>query len=114
MKICFGKLLFLSALIFTFAPPALRAADTSKDDTNFRYQTVTTKDGLTFRVPEDMPIEKRGGIQAPIPFDEYMYGKFKQMDVRLQRMEAQLNKIQELIEEDADSRARSKPLVSAS
>lgn len=103
MKVCFGKTLLLAILVLTSATPAARAANASQDEANFRYQTVTTKDGLTFRVPEDMPIEKRGGIEAPIPFDEYMYGKFKQMDTRLQRMEAQLQKIQDLIEKTSTS-----------
>ena len=61
---------------------------------NFKYHTVTTKEGLNFRVPEDMPVETRNGIQAPIPFDEYMYGKFKQMDERLKSIQTQLDRIE--------------------
>ena len=64
---------------------------------NFKYNTVTTKEGLTFRVPEDMPVETRAGIQAPIPFDEYMYGKFKQMDNRLKTIETKLDNIEKLL-----------------
>lgn len=64
---------------------------------NFKYTTVTTPEGLTFRVPEDMPIEKRNGIVAPIPFDEYMYGKFRQMDARMSSIEARLGRIEELL-----------------
>ncbi len=111
MKVLFCKTVFLIVLVS--AVPALCAA-ADQDETNFRYQTVTSKDGLTYRIPEDMPIEKRGGIEAPIPFDEYMYGKFKQMDVRLQRMEAQLDKIQELLEESAAGKAKPGLLTSAS
>lgn len=59
----------------------------------FTYRNVTTKQGLTFRVPEDMPIEYRDGMVAPIPFDEYMYGKFKQMDFRMQRIESKLERV---------------------
>lgn len=64
---------------------------------NFKYSQVTTPQGLVFRVPEDMPIETRAGIQAPIPFDEYMYGKFKQMDDRLKSIEAKLGTIEALL-----------------
>jgi hypothetical protein len=113
MKACFGKMLLLMVLA-SIPLSSVFCADDAQEDINFQYQTVTTKDGLTFRVPEDMPIEKRGGIQAPIPFDEYMYGKFKKMDTRLQRMETQLQKIQELLEESIEGRAKPKPLTSTS
>ena len=68
-----------------------------KEAGNFKYNTVTPKEGLLFRVPEDMPVETRNGIQAPIPFDEYMYGKFKQMDERLKSIETKLDNIEKLI-----------------
>ena len=71
-----------------------------EEPSNFKYQTITTKEGLTFRVPEDMPIEKRGGIQAPIPFDEYMYGKFKQIDNRLKNIEQKLDEIQKALQKE--------------
>lgn len=87
------------------------AAD--EDDSNFRYQTVTTREGLNFRVPEDMPIEKRDGLQVPIPFDEYMYGKFKKMETRLDAMDKKLEKIQSLLIAMRDqSAARQKTLTS--
>jgi hypothetical protein len=71
----------------------------AQDDSQFKYQTVTTKEGLSFRIPEDMPIETRNGIQIPIPFDEYMYSKFKQMDNRLNAMDAKLEAIQKFLAE---------------
>ena len=71
--------------------------DIRKEAANFKYNTVTTKEGLNFRVPEDMPVEMRNGIQAPIPFDEYMYGKFKQMDSRLKSIESKLDEIQKAL-----------------
>ena len=40
--------------------------------------TVTKKQkGLRFTVPEDWPIEERGGVVAPIPIEEYISIKFK-------------------------------------
>jgi hypothetical protein len=90
--------LALFAACATAAAAEDSASPASGDGTeNFTYHTVTTKEGLTFRVPEDMPIENRGGILAPIPFDEYMYGKFKQMAQRLDRMQAQLDRIEKLL-----------------
>ena len=64
---------------------------------NFQYSTVTTKSGLRFRVPEDLPIETRNGIEAPLPFDEYMYSKFKKMDERMTHIEKTLDRIAETI-----------------
>jgi hypothetical protein len=85
------------------------AADTAKsesDDKNFDYQTVTTKEGLNFRVPEDMPIQKKDGIVAPVPFDEYMYGKFKKMDARLDHIEQQLTSIEKTLQEMKQSQPK--------
>lgn len=75
----------------------------------FKYRSVTTPEGLTFRIPEDMPIEKRNGIQTPIPFDEYMYGKFKQMENRLNSMDAKLDAIQKLLVAQRDESRRRVP-----
>ncbi len=79
--------------------------DKEDKDDNFQYTTLTTKEGLTFRVPEDMPIERRGGIQAPIPFDEYMYGKFKQMDDRLKDIETMLEDIRKILKSQKQTKA---------
>jgi len=43
-------------------------------------QSIQKKSGLNFQVPDDWPIEKRGGILAPIPTDEYMMIKFKEVE----------------------------------
>lgn len=77
------------------AAPVLAAEDAA--DENYPYSTVTTPEGLTFRVPEDMPIEKRGGIVAPIPFDEYTYGKFKKIEKRLEAMDGRLERIEKAL-----------------
>ena len=68
--------------------------DTAKD---FQYSEVMAKSGLKYRVPEDMPIENRNGIEAPIPFDEYMYSKFKKIDERLTRIEETLDHIEKIV-----------------
>lgn len=80
--------------------------DASEDAANFQYQTVTTKEGLHFRVPEDMPIEQKGGIQAPVPFDEYMYGKFKQIDARLKGIETKLENIEKILSSMLEDRRK--------
>ena len=67
--------------------------DIRETASNFNYSTVTTKEGLRYRVPEDMPIETKNGIQAPVPFDEYMYSKFKSIDVRLKSIEFKIDRM---------------------
>ncbi len=101
------RLCFCLALLFgsVFLVPANGLAEESAEQgseegaANFRYETVTTSEGLTFRVPEDMPIEKRNGIVAPIPFDEYMYGKFAQLDQRMKSIEMKIDRIEALLSE---------------
>jgi hypothetical protein len=101
-------LLWVIFLAF-FSTGVSYAADTANsesNDKNFDYQTVTTKEGLNFRVPEDMPIQKKDGIVAPVPFDEYMYGKFKKMDARLERIEQQLASIEKTLQEMKQSQPK--------
>lgn len=66
-----------------------------EEEVTFPYKTVRTEEGLLFRVPEDMPIEKRGGIIAPIPFDEYVYGKIEGLKRKISSTEERLARIEE-------------------
>ena len=103
-------------LFFLALSPAWGAdeAPPAEEDTNFRYQTKMTKEGLHFRVPEDMPIEHRGGLQVPLPFDEYMYGKFKQLDGILKSMETRLERIEKLLIEMKEAQTEKKLQVGES
>lgn len=85
--------------------------DIRKEAANFKYNTVTTKEGLSFRVPEDMQVETRNGIQAPIPFDEYMYGKFKSMDNRLKSIDAKLDRIEKILISHKENNIESKDKI---
>ena len=49
-----------------------------------------TKAGLHFELPPDWPVEKRGGIVAPIPIEEYLGRKFGVMAGQLRVLEQQL------------------------
>ena len=93
---------FLVLFIFAASSAWAELTDEQKnevrtDANNFKYQDVQTQAGLNFRVPEDMPIEKKNGIEAPLPFDEYMYGKFKQIDGRLENIEKKLDNIEKVL-----------------
>ncbi len=50
-----------------------------------------TESGLHFQVPADWPIEKRGGVMAPIPIEEYLSRKFKGIETQIQALEQRLN-----------------------
>jgi len=43
---------------------------------NIYAQSSKKNKGLNFQVPDDWPIEKRGGLLGPIPIDEYVVMKF--------------------------------------
>ena len=65
---------------------------------SYRFKTVTTPEGLNFSIPEDMPIETRNGLKGPIPFDEYLYFKFRKLDEKLTETNAKIDKLQGLTE----------------
>lgn len=46
-----------------------------------------TAERLHFKVPADWPVEKRGGVMAPIPIEEYLARKFKALEAQLQSIE---------------------------
>lgn len=90
-KFCFAKLLCGSGLLGLLA--IVNAAGVwAEDPTDAERATVLkTQERLHFELPPDWPIEKRGGIVAPIPVEEYLAKKFKALEGRLQQIEQQLN-----------------------
>ena len=50
-----------------------------------------TAERLHFKLPPDWPIEKRGGVMAPIPIEEYLARKFKALEASAQVMEQHVN-----------------------
>ena len=75
------------ALLSTM-PPA-RAEEAKADDV-----TVTkTSEKLNFKVPPDWPIEKRGGVMAPIPIEEYLARKFAGISTQLQTLQERVNEL---------------------
>ena len=75
--------------VFAAERTSEEASGQISNDENVDYKVVT-KEGLNFRVPVDMPIEKRNGIVAPISTEEYIHGKFKKLDKRLDGIEEKL------------------------
>lgn len=55
--------------------------------------TITKRQkGLRFTVPEDWPIEERGGVVAPIPIEEYISIKFKDIYAQIDSIKQDLSK----------------------
>lgn len=77
-------------LIGAAAMLLMSAAWAAQDDASSESMAVTTKDKLRFVLPPDWPVEKRGGIVAPIPIEEYLAKKFSALEARLRVMEQQL------------------------
>ena len=83
------SLIIALGLVAVAAPTISRAEDASKGS-----EPVTVrknKEGLNFTLPPDWPIEKRGGITAPIPVEEYLGKKFSAVESRLKLLEQQYN-----------------------
>ena len=84
-----GSLIIALGLVAVAAPTVSRAEDASGGS-----EPVTVrknKEGLNFTLPPDWPIEKRGGITAPIPVEEYLGKKFSAVESRLKLLEQQYN-----------------------
>ncbi|MBI4598501.1 MAG: hypothetical protein HY737_08905 [Candidatus Omnitrophica bacterium] len=61
------------------------------DDDASRAATVRkTEDRLHFQLPQDWPVERRNGMIAPVPVEEYLAMKFGAIEERLQAIEQRL------------------------
>jgi len=49
---------------------------------------VKTYKGLSFRVPEDWPVEEIDGTVGPIPIEEYLHRKFEVVTEKMQKLES--------------------------
>ena len=77
-------------IIAAMAVPAFAAGE--DQSTPVESPTVQkTAERLHFTVPPDWPIEKRGGVMAPIPIEEYLGRKFNAMESQLQSLEQRVN-----------------------
>ncbi len=79
------------------------------------FKTMTTKQGLHFNIPADMPVITRDGLTSPVNFDEYLYVKYRQlqdelklMGIKLDGLSDKLDKILKVVDE------KSKALETAS
>jgi len=77
----------LAGIVLALGSQPLLAVNEREDkyDRPIKY-AVKEQEGLRFDVPEDWPIEKRGGVVAPIPVDEYLVIKFKEVDKKIEAL----------------------------
>ena len=103
LKVMTFFVIFFSCIVFT-ANLFYGSEDKQSDEgeVSFPYQTVETSEGLIFRAPRDMPIEKKGNVIKPLPSEEYTFGKIEaikndmaQIERRLERIEKSLGFIEE-------------------
>ena len=84
-------------------PASVAGADSKKESVTVQK----TKDGLHFNLPPDWPLEKRGGVTAPIPIEEYLSQKFSAVSSQLQSLEQRVNSLDvklRVVEEDLKQR----------
>jgi superfamily II helicase len=79
------KLIILVLLFGTVAFPMI-----GQDRLSYAQNTKEVS-GLRFQVPEDWPVEKRGGVLGPIPTEEYVSIKFKEADKEVQAIKDELS-----------------------
>lgn len=53
--------------------------------------TVKKEKGLSFKVADDWPIEERNGLVGPIPIEEYVSIKFKDIRTQLSNLSQQMS-----------------------
>ncbi len=78
-------------LLLALAVPAARGADEAEETP---ATTVRTSEGLKFVVPPDWPIEKRNGIVAPIPIEEYLNRKFSGLEKKVRELEGKVGALE--------------------
>ncbi len=93
-------------LSFMFCLTAFVWADYNEDEAKrmeeemkkLGFKTMTTKEGLHFNIPADMPVVTQNGITAPMNFDEYLYVKYRQQQEELKKMDAKIDTLSDKLD----------------
>ena len=83
--------LMVLLVYFSFAGSVLWAEEGKEED--YKPQILKTKEGVQFRIPEDMPVETKAGVLSPASTEEYIYIKFKQLDKKLKVIEDKIDRV---------------------
>ena len=84
--------LVLAACAASASAEELTADEKMAEETKkYHFDTVTTKEGLKFNIPSDMPIQNKDGLVQPMEFNEYLYIKFKMIEDRVISLEKKLD-----------------------
>jgi hypothetical protein len=87
---CIWVVLLVAFCIFIPAKGLFLFASDEEGGKDSSEIVLKNRDGLNFNLPEDWPIEKRGGVVAPIPVEEYLSKKFKSVEERIRFIEQQV------------------------
>lgn len=96
----------VAVLGFVLCLGAFAWADYSEDEAKrmeeemkkLGFKTMTTKEGLHFNIPADMPVVTQNGITAPVNFDEYLYVKYRQQQEDLKKMDAKIDTLSDKLD----------------
>jgi hypothetical protein len=91
---------FVGVLFFSANASAEEEESMTEQMKKYKFETVTTKEGLKFNVPSDMPILNKDGLVVPMPFEEYLYIKFKLIEERMKRLEDRIEKMETTISKE--------------
>lgn len=86
------------------APENEEIVETKADASNPLYQIVKTKSGHIFRIPKDMPIEKRDGLIIPLSTEEYFLKKFDALEKKVETLSEKVNMLEEKIRTSASTK----------
>ena len=108
------SLMGVALIALVLEVPLAMSADTK--DQGRSATALRTAEGLHFQLPDDWPVEKRGGVVGPIPVEEYLGRKFSAVESRLQQLEKQVSALElqvRLLEEQLSKAQRLQSGVSA-
>ncbi len=99
-----GRILLLGTGLVLLPAAVARSVEDQQEAA--QATVVKTTDQLHFNLPPDWPVERRGGITAPIPVEEYLAMKFAALEGRLRALDQQFQGLEirlRVMEESARS-----------
>ena len=84
----------------------------SADEDGSTESTVRKRhqEGLNFYVPPDWPVERRAGIVAPIPIEEYLANKFGALNERLDTVDRHISALEDRLKATEEVLRKQRPL----
>lgn len=107
---CYRMAVFAALCVLILPAWTARAAvedveivEDKPDETNPLYHIVKTKDGHIFRVPKDMPIQRKDGLTLPMNSEEYFLNKFEDLKNEMEVINERLDALEEIVKDAKDA-----------